>query len=423
MEKYTIGTKENLSFLVAEQSELLEFGKNFLWPTGGAAYLDKEGNPDIAKGLDAYESGRYAHSYALGFLLGLPSSSLAEDLSGRSLTAFTSGELRDKHYGGWYTHLNSDGSHDPGKDCYAHAFVILGAASASQISIAGSDHLLNESLSVYDTYFWDSSAQMPIDTYCDDQFQEVDTYRGLNSAMHSVEAFLAAYDATGKQVWRERAGLIIDRVISLASDNRWRIPEHFDQDWNPLLEYNKDHKADRFKPYGTTPGHSLEWARLICQWSLSTYPHQPELRQRYLSAACNLFDQAVADAWCVDGADGLVYTIDNDGQPVVHDRMHWTLAEGINTAWYLYRLTDDQTYESWYERFWAYTDRYLIDHRHGSWFHQLDAKNQVSGTIWPGKPDIYHALQASIIPTFNEIEIDQLGLSILPLLSRSLNAR
>lgn len=36
----------------------------------------------------------------------------------------------------------------------------------------------------------------------------------------------------------------------------------------------------------------------------------------------------------------------------------------------------------------------------GSWFHQLDRDNKVSGTVWPGKCDIYHALQATLIPYY-----------------------
>jgi mannose/cellobiose epimerase-like protein (N-acyl-D-glucosamine 2-epimerase family) len=37
----------------------------------------------------------------------------------------------------------------------------------------------------------------------------------------------------------------------------------------------------------------------------------------------------------------------------------------------------------------------------GSWFHQLDASNHVIGTVWPGKSDLYHAFQSTLIP-FND---------------------
>ena len=34
----------------------------------------------------------------------------------------------------------------------------------------------------------------------------------------------------------------------------------------------------------------------------------------------------------------------------------------------------------------------------GSWWHELDERNQPSALVWSGKPDVYHALQATLIP-------------------------
>ena len=45
-----------------------------------------------------------------------------------------------------------------------------------------------------------------------------------------------------------------------------------------------------------------------------------------------------------------------------------------------------------------YLDDKVLDHVNGSWFHQLDMENNVIGTGWPVKLDIYHALQATLIP-------------------------
>ena len=48
--------------------------------------------------------------------------------------------------------------------------------------------------------------------------------------------------------------------------------------------------------------------------------------------------------------------------------------------------------------FMAYLDGTVLDHKNGSWFHQLDQNNQLIGTVWPGKSDLYHAFQATLIP-------------------------
>ena len=104
------------------------------------------------------------------------------------------------------------------------------------------------------------------------------------------------------------------------------------------------------------------------------------------------------DAWNADGAPGIVYTTDWEGKPVVHDRMHWTLAEAINTSAVLYHVTKKEKYAENYAEFMEYLDEKVLDHEKGSWFHQLNEKNEVIGTVWPGKSDIYHALQATLIP-------------------------
>ena len=67
------------------------------------------------------------------------------------------------------------------------------------------------------------------------------------------------------------------------------------EDWLPDLECNKEKPDDQFKPYGATPGHGLEWARLITQWAISTY--QEDVRANdYVAIAENLYNTAVADA-------------------------------------------------------------------------------------------------------------------------------
>ena len=242
----------------------------------------------------------------------------------------------------------------------------------------------------------------------DTGFKVCDAYRGLNANMHSVEAFLAAADALGNEEYRARAGRIIERVISWASENGWRIPEHFTEDWKPVLDFNSEKPDDQFKPYGATPGHGIEWARLITQWAASTYTDGEDEFDESIEAAEKLYSQAVDDAWNSDGAPGLVYTTDWNGDPVVHDRMHWTLAEAINTSAVLYRTTGNQKYSEDYDEFMKYLDDFVLDKVNGSWYHQLDADNRKVDTVWPGKPDLYHAFQATLIPYY------KVSLSIAP---------
>jgi mannose/cellobiose epimerase-like protein (N-acyl-D-glucosamine 2-epimerase family) len=163
-----------------------------------------------------------------------------------------------------------------------------------------------------------------------------------------------------------------------------------------LLDHNRHRPADPFRPYGATVGHGLEWARLLVYVAASLGDDPPA---GLVAAAVELADRAVSDGWARDGADGFVYTTDWEGRPVVRTRMHWVLAEAVNTAEVLHRVTGEQRYVDDARRWWAYADRYLVDHAHGSWHHELDPSNRASAEVWQGKPDVYHAYQAAILPS------------------------
>ena len=420
--KYQIGTPENRAFLAESAESLLRFGHRFPSPEGGSYYLGDDGTPWKDRSRETWITARMCHVYSLGVFLGHPGS---EELADAALKGLR-GELHDAENGGWYSGRTAEGGILPGKQCYAHAFVILAASSALLAGRPGAKELLDEAVALYDNRFWNEEEGLACDTW-NTEFTELDGYRGLNANMHTVEAFLAASDVTGDPKYRVRAGRIIDRVLEWAKGNDWRIPEHYNSDWQADLMCNIDKPDDPFKPFGATPGHGIEWARLITQWALSTFGGQcaaGENRQgvgapagdcplekaaryraqnaaeKYLDAAEHLFGRAIGDAWNADGAPGIVYTTDWEGKPVVHDRMHWTLAEAINTSAVLYHVTGNESYAALYEEFMRYLDTKVMDHVNGSWFHQLDRENRLLNTVWPGKSDLYHALQAMLIPYY-----------------------
>ena len=394
--KYQIDTEENRAFMKMMRDDLFEFGKNFPSPGGSAWYLKNDGSPWKEKNRESYCTSRMAHVYSIAYLMGVPG---AKKLASEAVRALK-GELKDKENGGWYTGLTAENKPMPLKLAYAHAFVILAASSAICAGIDGAEELLKEAEELFDLRYWDEEEGLVRDTW-NTEFTVLDEYRGLNSNMHTVEAFLAAADVTGDEKYRIRAGRIIKRVLEWAEANEWRIPEHYTADWGVELEKNKEKPDDPFKPYGVTPGHGLEWARLIIQWALSTYCGEERAKaDAFIGAAENLFKRAVADGWNADGARGIVYTTDWKGNPVVHDRMHWTIAEGVNTAATLYRVTGKMQYADCYAEFLQYIDEAVLDHVNGSWFHQLDKNNRVMETVWPGKPDLYHAAQATMIPYY-----------------------
>jgi mannose/cellobiose epimerase-like protein (N-acyl-D-glucosamine 2-epimerase family) len=191
-----------------------------------------------------------------------------------------------------------------------------------------------------------------------------------------------------------RAARLVTKFIDgQGREHGWLLPEHYDVSWTPVLDYNHDHLDDPFRPYGATVGHSLEWARLVLCTQIATGQRD----ERSVEASEALFERAVDLGWDKRHG-GLAYTLDWNGAPANPDHYWWPVAEGIGTAAYLLRVTGREVYEMWYRRFWEYAATHLIDRRRGGWYPQLDEHNRRKVHPWYGKPDIYHSLQACLLP-------------------------
>lgn len=78
--------------------------------------------------------------------------------------------------------------------------------------------------------------------------------------------------------------------------------------------------------------------------------------------------------------------------------MHWVLCEALAAAAALHRRTGDTRHAEHYERWWRHARRHLIDAERGSWHHELGPDLLPAATVWAGKPDVYHAVQACLLP-------------------------
>lgn len=384
------------SWLAAERRRLWSFAREARHPGGGFAWLDDRGQPVLDRPVELWITCRMTHVAALEVLLGNAAAEGHLDHGVRALET----TLRDPEHGGWYASVGPAGPVVSDKRCYEHVFVLLAAASAVTAGHPRAAALLSDAEHIVDRYFWSDDEAMCLDVW-DREWASPEAYRGANANMHAVEAFLAVHDATGEPRWLQRAQLIVERLVnSVAREHGWRLPEHFTSEWEPVLDYNRDEPAHPFRPFGVTIGHLLEWARLAVHLRTALGPLAPEW---LLADARALFDTAVRDGWHADGAEGFVYTTDFDGRPVVRSRLHWVVAEGIASASALSAATGDATYADWYAVWWDHARRCFVDDEQGSWRHELDEHNRPAATVWQGKPDIYHAYQAALIPTLGEI--------------------
>lgn len=380
------------AWLDGELWRLLRFSPDPSHPLGGFAMLDGRGRAQPDEPVHTWITARMTHIHALAHLRGLPGSMRWVD---HGVTALT-GLLQDDEHGGWFASVAADGKPEGTKDAYQHAFVVLAASSASAADRPGAAALLDAALEVVSDRFLDDATGRLVESY-DRTWARCEAYRGANSNMHAVEALLAAGDVTGDERWHAWARRIATALIDeVARAHGWRVVEHFDEDWTPLPEHHIDQPDHPFRPYGVTPGHQLEWARLLLHLEAGWADAPAWL----LEAARSLFAAAVDRGWAADGAPGLVYTLGWRDEPVVTHRLHWVVAEGIAAAAALHERTGETGYEDWYRRLWDHAADAFLDREEGSWHHELDAQlRPVSGTgTWTGKPDLYHAIQATLLP-------------------------
>ncbi|WP_061961387.1 AGE family epimerase/isomerase [Demequina flava] len=381
-------------WLESEGSRLLDFGRGSRHPRGGFGGLDAQGALADDADAELWITCRMTHCYSLATLMGRPGAAALVD---HGIDALRS-RLRDDEHGGWFAAVGADGPTNDHKQAYAHAFVVLAASSATAAGRPEARDLLDEALEVIETRFWDEDAGTTREDFARD-WADLEDYRGLNSTMHMVEAFLAAADVTGDRVWLDRATRIVERVMnSLAPAHEWRLPEHFTSDGDVLLGYNEEDPKHPFRPFGATIGHGFEWARLTVQLSIALQQRGLGAPEWMMPAAKSLYDASARDGWNVDGQRGFVYTVNWEGEPVVRERMHWVSAEAVAASAVLWRATKMPVYAENYQEWWDFVGDHHLDLEGGSWWHELDPQLEVAGTVWPGKVDVYHALQATLIP-------------------------
>ncbi len=374
------------SWLEDQLRSLVRFSLRTIRPEGGFYYPAEDGTPQPGREVELFLTARMTHMASIGHLRGVPGSGRLLDHGVRSLR----GVFADAAHGGFVSSL----AHPEGrKMTYDQVHVGLAAASALAAGHPDARRLVEDVTEVVDSHLWDPEEGMLRESFAAD-WGDCEDYRGANATMHGVEAFLALGDVTGDRVWHERAYGMADRIVNVgARAQGWLIPEHFDGSWRLDLEYNADEPDHPFRPYGATYGHLLEWSRFLVGLDASpAVPASPWL----LEAADALVDTALG-GWGADGREGLVYTVGWDRRPVSTLRLHWPVCEGIQACAALDTATGGTRWEGWYRALWDHATRFIDDQ--GTWVNELDTDLRPSGTVWPGRPDVYHCAGAYTVPT------------------------
>jgi mannose/cellobiose epimerase-like protein (N-acyl-D-glucosamine 2-epimerase family) len=377
---------------VTDLDRVLAFAARSRVPAG-FGYQGADGAVLADRPVETWISARMTHVFGLAALLDHPG---AAELAEHGVAALREGPLHDHEHGGWRAATDDDT-----KAAYVHAFVVLAGATATTAGTAGGRPLLEEAVGVWEQRFWDDEEGLAAESF-DRTWATGEDYRGANANMHGVEAALAAADAfaptdpgTAARL-RTHALRATERVVHRWTRERdWRLPEHFTARWEPLPDYNREHPADPFRPFGVTIGHQFEWSRLCLHLAAALGEHAPG----WLTAdADRLFLAAAERGWAADGQEGFPYTLDWSDRPVVAARMHWVLCEAVAAAAVRYARTGDPRAATQQRRWEELGERLFLDPAVGSWHHELTPEGAVGTGTWAGKPDAYHLVQMLLLP-------------------------
>ena len=273
----------------AEASRLICFGRAAALPDGGFGWLDVNGGIDPAQPRPLYLNARMTYVFALAHLDGVPG---AEALAAAGLDALA-GRYADREHGGFFASLDPAGNVlDTTKANYPHAHVLLAAASALAAGIPGAGAVLEAAAADIGRHFWSDAEGLARESW-NAGFTESEAYRGANSNMHSVEAFLAAGEVTGDPDWHARAKSIAALPDRLQARAGIAVPQHFDVSWRALPGLQR--RPSR-RPVPAARRHPRTLVR-VGPAARHAGGRPPAPAAWLVEAATALFDNAVADAW------------------------------------------------------------------------------------------------------------------------------
>lgn len=300
--------------------------------------------------------------------------------------------LRNAHLnsdtGGYTWLIKAHQAVDKTNHCYGLAFVLLAYASAAKAGVSEAADYVHETFALMEQHFWQPDHGL----YADEasaNWHRVATYRGQNANMHSCEALIAAFEATGHAPYLDRALMLAYNICGRQTQaTQGQIWEHYDTDWQPDWNYNKQDPKNLFRPWGYQPGHFTEWAKLL----LILNRHKPQ--QWLLEKAKLLFDQALDKAWDPQHG-GICYGFSPEGEVCDTDKYFWVQAESLAAAALLAHATGEERYWDWYEKLWAYAWTHFVDHEYGAWYRILKRENKPYDEFKSpaGKTD-YHTMGA-----------------------------
>jgi mannobiose 2-epimerase len=322
---------------------------------------------------------------------------------------FLKDHMWDKEHGGFYTLLGIEGDSlsllSNGKSAYGNSFVIYGLATyfkaskdTSALNLAKKTfYWLEEKAhdSVYKGYFdvlqQDGSWMLEVtenDKNYDNYIRK--DWKDQNSTIHLLESFTALYAVWPDPLVKERLHQLMVLVRDTITTEKGFLSLHLQRDWTPvsLRDSTEAYRKQQYYLDHVSFGHDIETAFLLLEAS-----HALGIENDSITAkkAKKMVDHTIAHGWDTKNGgfyDGGYYFEADTCTVLNTSKVWWTQAEGLNSLLLMARLYPEETrYMELFEKQWDYLQTYMIDAKHGGWYHEgLDSNPQAKldpkANIW-----------------------------------------
>ncbi len=274
--------------------------------------------------------------------------------------------FRDMEHGGVYWEVDFKGNPtDKRKQIYAQAFCIYALSEyykyakrveALDWAIALFSHIEERAYDIefggyFEAFgeFWEPIEDVRLSE------KDLNAPKTTNTHLHILEAYTTLFEVTQKIEVKKA----LERLMQLFQDRLFREDGHL------KLFFSKDWKEQSTE---ISFGHDIEavWLLLLAARTSGSKNYVTTFEKLGIVIVDTFLQKAL------DNEFGVVNAQDRITKEMDTDRHWWPQIEAMVGLVYLWKITQGNTYLEHCLKIWDFTQKYILDHKHGEWFFRVD---------------------------------------------------
>ncbi|MGN7761129.1 AGE family epimerase/isomerase [Paenibacillus sp. 22594] len=275
----------------------------------------------------------------------------------------------DEEHGGLFWMVDAHGvPSQPKKQIYGHSFAIYALAEFHHAT--GRADALQQAIDlfhmvekygydpIYKGYIEALSREWQMTDNLSLSSKDMNEKKSMNTHLHVLEGYTGLYRVWKSKELKSKLAELIETMLEHIIDADGKHFHLFlDEEWHVKSE-------------SISFGHDIEGSWLLVE--AAEVLGDEDLLERVRKVAISMADAVLAEGIAEDG--GIWNEADKNGfiDTSEESRDWWPQAEAIVGFYNAYQLTDDQRFLEAAENAWAFTDKYIVDHKYGEWYWGID---------------------------------------------------